>query len=82
MEGRPREGRGKMFLAENSEPTGAPTNLIAHVTQRSRTKALARPVKVSPRTETPSRKGTNGVSTNGVTASLCFLTEGLFGYSR
>ena len=28
------------------------------------------------------RKGTNGISTNGVTASFMFLTEGLFGYSR
>ena len=27
------------------------------------------------------RKGTNGVSTNGVTANFMFLTEGLFGYS-
>ena len=27
----------------------------------------------------PSRKGTNGVSTNGVTANLLFLTEELFG---
>ena len=25
--------------------------------------------------------GTNGVSTNGVTANLMFLTEGPFGYS-
>ena len=29
------------------------------------------------------RKGTNGVSTDGVTANLMFLlTEGLLGYSR
>ena len=28
------------------------------------------------------RKGTNGVSTNGVTANFMFLTERLFGYSR
>ena len=29
------------------------------------------------------RKGTNGVSTNGVTANFSFcLTEGLFGHSR
>ena len=27
------------------------------------------------------RKGTNGVSTNGVTANVVFLTEGPFGYS-
>ena len=26
-------------------------------------------------------KGTNGVSTNGVTANFMFLTEGLLGYS-
>ena len=28
------------------------------------------------------RKGTNGVSTNGVTANLYFLSGGLFGFSR
>ena len=28
------------------------------------------------------RKGTNGVSTDGVTANFMFLTEGLFGHSR
>ena len=27
------------------------------------------------------RRGTHGLSTNGVTANLVFLTEGLFGYS-
>ena len=33
--------------------------------------------------EVVSRKGTTGVKTNGVTANfMCFLTEGLFGYSR
>ena len=29
-----------------------------------------------------SEKGTNGVSTDGVLQILCFLTEGLLGYSR
>ena len=28
------------------------------------------------------RKGTNGVSTNGVTAKFMFLIKGLFGHSR
>ena len=28
------------------------------------------------------RKGTNGVSTHGVTANVMFMAKGLFGYSR
>ena len=32
--------------------------------------------------ENGARKGTNEVSTNGVTAIVCFLTEGPFGYYR
>ena len=43
---------------------------------------VAPPAPAAPTLRGKAREGTHGVRTNGVTAILFFLTEGLFGYSR